>query len=123
MTIFTNDKKIDLTLWLIYSCYLSLLAVITLDTWFAAQHFWAVWLLQAIPLLLLMPGLLLKHYRSYSWLCFLILAYFTSYVVQVYSPSRGAYDWLGLMLTITIFISSMFASRWLQRITIKEKTV
>ncbi|MGH1484580.1 MAG: DUF2069 domain-containing protein [Cellvibrionaceae bacterium] len=120
MNIFTNDKKIDLTLWLTYSCYIALLAVITLDAWSAQQHFWKVWLLQAVPLLLLMPGLIQKHYRSHSWLCFLILAYFTGYVVQVYSPTRGIYDWIGLMLTITLFISAMFASRWLQRLTIKE---
>jgi uncharacterized membrane protein len=116
MMIFTHDKKINLLLWITYSALLFLLAVIILDAWSAPKHFWKIWLLQSIPLLLLLPGLLQKHYRSYSWLCFLMLAYFTNYVVQVYSPSRGLLDWIGLLLSVVIFVSAMLASRWLQRL-------
>lgn len=116
MTFFTHDKTLNFVLWISYTACLSLLAIITLDTWAAPQHFWKAWLLQSLPILLLVPGLLMKHYRSHSWLCFLMLAYFTSYVIQVYSPSRLWYDWAGLILAVTLFIASMFASRWLQRL-------
>ena len=117
MNLFTNNKKIDLSLWITYSAYLFLLAVIVLDAWADTQHFWKAWLLQTIPLILLLPGLIQKHYRSYSWLCFLMLAYFTNYVVQVYSSHSYLYGWLGLVLTVIIFISAMLSSRWLQRLT------
>ncbi|MFT6389851.1 MAG: putative membrane protein [Cellvibrionaceae bacterium] len=123
MTIFTSDKKINVVLWLTYSAYLVLVAVIIWDTWIAAtERFWIPLLLQMAPLLLVLPGLISKYYRSYSWLCFLSLAYFTSYVVQVYSPSRQWHDWPGLISTIIIFIAGMYASRWLQRYSLSLKT-
>jgi uncharacterized membrane protein len=115
--LFTPDKTINRILWVSYTCYLLLLAAITLNTWQSPLHFWSAWLLQVLPLLLLLPGMIMKYYRSYSWLCFLMLAYFTNFVVQAYAPNRDYYDWLGLGLTIVLFISAMFASRWLQRLT------
>jgi len=116
MTIFTSEKKINIVLWLTYIAYLVLVTVIIWDTWVAvSDRFWMPLLLQLVPLLLILPGLISKYYRSYSWLCFLSLAYFTSYVVQVYSPSRQWHDWAGLISTIIIFIAGMYASRWLQR--------
>jgi uncharacterized membrane protein len=121
--IFTNDRKTNFCLWISYSAYLFLLAVIVLDAWTVEKHFWKIWLLQTIPLLLLAPGLLQRHYRTHSWLCFIVLAYFTNYVVQVYSPSRGILDWAGLILTVVIFISSMFASRFLQRLRLASQSV
>lgn len=115
-SLWTHNKAVDICLVITYSAFVLLLAVITLDAWLAPKHFWPVWGLQTLPLLMLCPGLLYKHYRSYSWLCFLMLAYFTSYVVQVYSPHRHLYDWLGLALTVIVFIAAMLASRWLQRL-------
>ena len=120
MALMTNDKKINLTLLLSFLGYIILLGVIALDSWVSSETFWGIWALQTLPLLLILPGLLTKYYRSYSWLCFLMLAYFISYVVQVYSPTRDIHDWFGLVATIVVFIAAMFASRWLQRLTVTE---
>jgi uncharacterized membrane protein len=95
MAFMTNDKNINHSLWITFVGY--------------------------IPLLLILPGLLTKHYRSYSWLCFLMLAYFISYVVQVYSPTRDLHDSFGLAATVVVFISAMFASRWLQRLQVAAR--
>ncbi len=119
MALMTKDKKINHALWLTFMGYIILLGVIALDAWVSSPSFWGIWLLQTLPLIAILPGLLAKYYRSYSWLCFLMLAYFISYVVQVYSPTRDFHDWFGLVATITVFIAGMFASRWLQRLTIK----
>jgi uncharacterized membrane protein len=116
MALMTNDKNINRMLWLTFMGYITLLVVIALDSWVASEAFWGIWILQTIPLLLILPGLLTKYYRSYSWLCFLMLAYFISYVVQVYSPTRDLHDWFGLVATVAVFMSAMFASRWLQRL-------
>jgi uncharacterized membrane protein len=112
---FTDDKKLNLILGLTYSAYLLLFVVITLDSLKIEENFWGLWLLQVLPLVMLLPGLALKYYRSYSWLCFLMLAYFTSAVIQVYSSTRDPHDWLGLVLTVILFVTAMLASRWLQR--------
>ena len=112
---FTTNPTLNRLLWLCLSFYLLLLAIITLDTWQAPAHFWTAWSLQSLPLLLLLPGLLQKHYRSYSWLCFLLLLYFISYVVQVYASNRNGYDIAGLLVIVGLFITAMFSSRQLQR--------
>lgn len=98
------------------SAYVLLIAVIIADCYFAEKHFWAALLLQLTPLILLLPGILHKYYRSYSWLCFLMLLYFASYVVQTYAPSRSFIDIIGLILSVGIFICAMFSSRYLQRL-------
>ncbi|MEO0443954.1 MAG: DUF2069 domain-containing protein [Pseudomonadota bacterium] len=116
MNLPTDDPITRRLLWLIHSACIALLTVVTLSAWFDGDHFWIIWLIQSLPLILLLPGLIQKHYRSYSWLCFIMLMYFTNYVVQVYSPSRGLMDYMGLVLTVIIFIASMYASRRLQRL-------
>lgn len=121
MRYMTDDKKINLFLLVSYAAYVLLIGVIIWDSIVTRQKWlWLPLILQVLPLLLLLPGMLRLYYRSYSWLCFLSLAYFTSYVIQVYSPTKLWHDWLGLIATIVIFISAMFASRWLQRYFIKN---
>ena len=120
MTTVTDNKKINAVLYLCYGALLMLLLNILWDSlWNHWQnnsaYFWTPLLRQSIPLLLLIPGLIKPYYRSYSWLCFLSLLYFTSYVIQVYSSHRQVHDWLGLLAAIVLFVSGMFASRWLQR--------
>lgn len=73
-----------------------------------------LWLVQCIPLLIFIPGLYQQRYRTYSWLCFVILPYFTWSVVNVMSPLIRWSDAVVVVLTVLIFISAMMASRWQQ---------
>lgn len=103
-------------LWLItMSLYGLLCAVVVMDVLQVEKHQGLVFFLQLAPLALLLPGLITKHYRSFSWLCFLMLLYFSSYVVQVYASSRSPLDIAGLLLSILLFVGGMFTSRKLQR--------
>jgi uncharacterized membrane protein len=79
-------------------------------------------LMQLLPLVIFIPGLIAKvHYRTYSWLCFVLLAYFTAYVVELGSPLRHWTDAIGLTLTVVMFISAMMASRYVQRWQVAER--
>ena len=72
--------------------------------------------IQWLPLLLFVPGMITKtHYRTYSWLCFVILLYFTAYVVEIGSPFMQWTDIVGVCLSVILFISAMFTSRYMQR--------
>lgn len=73
-----------------------------------------LWLVQCVPLLIFVPGLYRQRFRTYSWVCFVILPYFTWSVVNVMSPLVRWSDILVVGLSVTIFISAMMASRWLQ---------
>lgn len=74
-----------------------------------------VFLLQTVPLLAFLPGMIYRAYRSYSWLCFILLFYFIFAVQLVFSSVRETSDFIFLLLTVLLFISAMMTSRWLQR--------
>ncbi|BFM20994.1 DUF2069 domain-containing protein [Gilvimarinus japonicus] len=71
-------------------------------------------LVQCVPLLLFIPGIWIGHHRTYSWLCFVILFYFTAFVVEAMSPFANLSDYLATALTVLLFPAAMMASRWRQ---------
>jgi uncharacterized membrane protein len=71
------------------------------------------WLVQHIPLLIFIPGLLRETHRTYSWLCFVTLMYFLFYVPLAMGRNLWS-DWLAIFLCCTLFIAAMMTSRWLQ---------
>ncbi len=79
----------------------------------------SLWLAQCLPLLMFLPGILRtssdRGWRTYSWLCFVVLVYFTHAVVNVMSPLVNWKDIAQLGLSVCLFISAMMTSRWLQR--------
>lgn len=76
-----------------------------------------LWLVQMLPLLIFLPGLLRDNPRVYIGLCFVLLLYFIKAVEGLFSPNRDWLDYVLLALTVTLFIVSMMASRHLQRST------
>lgn len=77
---------------------------------------WVVFAIQAIPLLAFIPGLISQYYRVYSWLCFIILLYFVVAVMESLASTANIGDYIFLFLTVTLFIASMFCSRYAQRV-------
>jgi len=71
-------------------------------------------LVQGVPLLLFLPGVWLGHHRTYSWLCFVVLFYFTAFVVEAMSPFGNLNDYIATALTVLLFLAAMMASRWRQ---------
>lgn len=98
-------------------CYASYFGLLALYAWLnlSADTFSAAGLaVQWVPLLLPLLGMLKDTYKSYNWLCFVVLAYFLFIVPNVMSDQASWSDWLQLLLTCTLFVSAMLVSRWLQ---------
>lgn len=104
--------------WSAYSffiCYFCLLSVLCYWNLTRSEGIlWPVWVLQCLPLLLFLPGLIKPFYRSYSWFCFLLLLYFIAATENSFKSTAGATDYLFLTFTVLLFIVSMLRSRWLQ---------
>ena len=96
------------------TCYGILLLLFTVQNIVSAGGGIKLWLVQTLPLLIFIPGLIQQRFRTYSWICFVILLYFTWSVVNAMSPFMRWQDILVVVLSVTIFISAMMASRWLQ---------
>jgi uncharacterized membrane protein len=70
-----------------------------------------IWLLQIMPLFILVPGIYQLKRRSYQFMGFVILLYFIRSTTNVLSGDPAFVDYGILGLSILIFILSMMASR------------
>lgn len=102
--------------WLVAALsYGLLLLIISLDHWQlrppAVDSPLLIWLVRIGPLLVFIPGVLYKWPRSFAWLCFVVLFYFISAVVDAFLE-RDLSGWIQTTLCVTLFVSSMFYIRW-----------
>jgi len=75
---------------------------------------WFIFIVQSLPICILLPSLIQGNRRTFSWLCFIILLYFVLAVMNAMQSLADTLDYLYLGLTVCVFISSMMASRWLR---------
>lgn len=92
----------------------AVLSALAVDHFLLRTHsYWPVWLLQTLPLLAVMPGLLAQRARSGIWLCFLLLFYFLSFVEKTALDSQHRIAYLGLVvLVMALFTTSLCFVRW-----------
>ncbi len=84
------------------------------DAWLH-QAPWVVWLAYCLPLLIFLPGMLRDKLRSYIWLCFISLLYFTRLVVNLFAEPGSALAIVGMVAVVTLFIAAMMYVRWRAR--------
>lgn len=109
-------SKLRWGLFLTDFAYASLLVVLTVWAFIRPPGVsLLLWALVSIPLLILWPGMRRRKHRAYSWLCFLILAYFTKSVEGSMSTVASWSDYAVLTLSVFIFVSAMMTSRWLKQ--------
>ena len=70
-----------------------------------------IWLMQTIPLFILVPGIYQLKRRSYQFMGFVILLYFIRSTTNILSGDPAFIDYGILGLSVLIFILSMLASR------------
>lgn len=74
-----------------------------------------MWAIHAMPLMLFLPGMLRSSYRSFAWLCFVVLIYFTADVDTLMVGPPSIYAWPSLILVVVLFIASVCFIRWQAR--------
>lgn len=82
-----------------------------------------IWGIHAIPLLLFFPQMLRHKPRAYAWFCFVIPIYFCQGVGGSFAipATTGILHLLETLLASMIFITAMFAARWLGMLQRKEQ--
>lgn len=82
-----------------------------------------IWLVQIVPLSIMIPGVLKGNPRSFAWLCFIILLYFTTAILATYESPSEPYGWIKLALCVSLFVTAMLYVRCYYRLnTSKPKT-
>jgi uncharacterized membrane protein len=70
---------------LILACCIGLLLMFAIPV-FATGGSIGLWLMQSVPLLITLPGLLQHKRRSLQWLGFLVLFYLLQAILQLFTP-------------------------------------
>jgi uncharacterized membrane protein len=73
---------------------------------------WVIWI---GPLLVFLPGLLRGTWKSYLWMCFVLMVYFMVVCSNLFDPRNGLIDWIILGLICVLFTTAMMYARWRQR--------
>lgn len=114
MALAQTNQKLNIGLWATHSVYVGFLVLMSWLNFQAADASVKLWLVKVFPLLIFIPGFILKKYRTYSWLCFAILPYFIWMIPLV--MGRGSLsDWVMTLLIVVMFIAAMMTSRWMQQ--------
>ena len=74
-----------------------------------------IWIIQTVPLLLFVPGLIKQHLRTHAWLCFVIQIYFIQAVLLAFDSQRM---WIGLgecVFSIGLFLALLSYIRQFRR--------
>ena len=72
----------------------------------------AVFCLQALPLLFVLPGLITGRRRAYQWCGFIILLYFVRSIILITSAQVAWVDYILLLSSLCIFTLSVLGSRF-----------
>lgn len=94
-------------------CCIGLLLILSVPLVLGENASIGLWLMQCIPLLLTLPGVLKRHSRALQWLGFLVLFYFIQGVLQTFGAST-LQRWLGiltLVFCLTLFTAVIVAVR------------
>lgn len=103
---------------LLLGCWLGLLLALSAPLIFNSTASVGLWLMQALPLCITLPGLLKLQTRSLLWLGFLVQFYFINGVLQA-SSAVPLQRWLGaatLLLCLTLFTAVIVAVRRARKI-------
>jgi len=106
--------RLSRTISLFSFCALAVLLVVW-NLAFADLHGARTEVIMAIelaPLLLLAPGLLLGHARTYAWTCFVVNLYFIKGVLAAFDPARSLLGWIEVLLSVSLFCAALLYTRW-----------
>lgn len=105
------QPKLKLARLLCQGSYISLLLTLTANA-VALDRPLTILAITLIPLLLFARGVWRENPRSLVLLCFVVLMYFATVVINLGKPTRSGFDWLELVFIIILFLAAMMFSRW-----------
>jgi uncharacterized membrane protein len=112
----SKTLKNSIALHLIWSAYVLLLLMMIVTSLPGivpdGSSPWLILIIKLSPLLLVLPGMAMDSLRAHTWLCFIVLFYFTQSVVEAFLSLGATIDLFITLLTIVIFLSAMLYIKW-----------
>ncbi len=124
------QRRATLVRWIVAGNYVLLLLLIAVETLLwpgrGREPNVTIWILQTLPLLVVMPGIWRGGVRAHAWLSFIAMLYFAAAVANLplsnftapAAPALPAMRWvdvLEVILSVELFVGTMLYVRWRSR--------
>ena len=73
---------------------------------------WVILLIELVPLMIVLPGMLLGSTRGHSFTCYVINLYLIKGALAAFDPNRQLFGLLEMTVSVAVFISAMLYVRW-----------
>ena len=73
---------------------------------------WVILLIELVPLMLLVPGMLKGSARGHSFTCYVVNLYLIKGALAAFDPNRQVFGLLEIAASVAVFISAMLFVRW-----------
>ena len=73
---------------------------------------WVILLIELVPLMFLVPGMLMGSPRGHSFTCYVVNLYLIKGALAAFDPTRQVFGLLEIAASVAVFISAMLFVRW-----------
>lgn len=73
---------------------------------------WVILLIELVPLLILVPGMLNGSPRGHSFTCYVVNLYLLKGALAAFDPNRQLFGLLEIAASVAVFVSALLFVRW-----------
>ena len=73
---------------------------------------WVILLIELVPLMLLVPGMLKGSARGHSFTCYVVNLYLIKGALAAFDPNRQVFGLLEIAASVAVFVSALLFVRW-----------
>ena len=110
------EPRVRLMRVLSLTCFLGLIGLLCVYyLLFANLHGarpWVILLIELVPLLILLPGMLKGSPRGHSFTCYVVNLYLIKGALAAFDANRQVFGLLEIAASVLLFISAMLFVRW-----------
>ena len=98
------------------ACFFGLIALLCVYyLMFANLHGarpWVILLIELVPLMFVVPGMLMGSPRGHSFTCYVVNLYLIKGALAAFDPNRQVFGLLEIAASVAVFVSALLFVRW-----------
>ena len=98
------------------ACFFGLIALLCVYyLMFANLHGarpWVILLIELVPLMFVVPGMLMGSPRGHSFTCYVVNLYLIKGALAAFDPNRQVFGLLEIAASVAVFVSALLVVRW-----------
>ena len=73
---------------------------------------WVILLIELVPLMFVVPGMLMGSPRGHSFTCYVVNLYLIKGALAAFDPNRQVFGLLEIAASVAVFVSALLYVRW-----------